>query len=70
MTFEGLVPSFAGRRAESLNRSNCSWATPLFKRLNDTWAKQDLVHAPNDAIKLRLTVLKENRLVHVTAEDR
>ena len=43
--------------AASLNRSSCSSATRRFKRLSGILGtKQDLVHAPNDAIKLRIAV--------------
>ncbi len=51
------APSYAAPVAASLSRSNCCWATLRSRRRNAILGtKQDLVHAPNDAIKLRVAV--------------
>jgi len=51
------APNYAARGAASLSRSSCCWghaSVQTTERYLGT--KQDLVHAPNDAIKLRVAV--------------
>jgi len=44
------------RLAGNLNRSSCCWGTLRCKDANVPGHKADLVHAPNDGIKLRVAV--------------
>jgi hypothetical protein len=54
MIVVGRARICAGLPVGSLSRSSCSWATHQC-RLN-LGTKQDLVNAPNDAIKLRVAI--------------
>ena len=57
MTFVAASRKCAAPPAENLNKSNCSWAThPSRTTERYLGTKQDLVHAPNDGIKLRVAV--------------
>src|SRR3954453_6632799 len=57
MTSEGPARKCAGLRGASWSRSNCCSATRQVQTTEGyLGTKQDLVHAPNDGIKLKVAV--------------
>ena len=55
-TVEGRASSSAGPRAAKLNKFSCCWGASVQTTERYLGTKQDLVHAPNDGIKLSVAV--------------